>query len=293
MTHNNQSLRISSFWNFRHRLVRFYWYEYRIEIYTRPVSCSIAWGRAANWLFKYHCTESHSSVFCTLWWVQKHDWLYFRMIFSWLKSLTLKGKTFIYNPLISIGKALLNLQFVCFLQNSPMTLTWKGSLSVCYPKPQKGRCVFEGLAPSPLVAHFDGLLNPEVGVENCVGGCSIGNGELTTWRKFTKRMEYEKIPVESNWPLFFEGWPAPFYGSNLPKHGSFWVLGIYIFIFTVYTYLLIKQRLFNHLRSLPIAWRIKRYKYMAIFRDFQLVVLMITPDSARLTAETMGMTSSC
>ena len=97
----------------------------------------------------------------------------------------------------------LNLQFVCFLRNSPIMLTWKGSLSVCYPKPQKGRCVFEGLAPSPLVAHFDGLLNPEVGVENSVGGCSIGNGELTTWRKLTKKMEYEKYTSWIQQTFFF------------------------------------------------------------------------------------------
>ena len=112
--------------------------------------------------------------------MQKHDWLYFRMISSWLKSLTLNGKTSIYNPLISIGKALLNLQFVCFLQNSPNDVNMERVLKCLLSQAQKGRCVFEGLAPSPLVAHFDGLLNPEVGVENSVGGCSIGNGELTT-----------------------------------------------------------------------------------------------------------------
>ena len=112
--------------------------------------------------------------------MQKHDWLYFRMIFSWFKITYFKRENIHLQSTDFYWEGTSKPSVCLFLTKFSMTLTWKGSLSVCYPKPQKGRCVFEGLAPSPLVAHFDGLLNPEVGVENSVGGCSIGNGELTT-----------------------------------------------------------------------------------------------------------------
>ena len=125
------------------------------------------------------------------------------------------------------------------------------------------------------------------------------------WRTYNMTKINEKNGIWKIYQLnptdlfFFEGWRAPFYGSNLPKawviSGSRYIhvyMYIYIYIHSIHVFV-DQAEVIQSLEITPHCLGDQKYKYMATFKDFQLVVLMITPDSARLTAETMGMTSSC